>query len=82
MLVAVTIVICSSLLLSTLFYLSKKHTLLDQEKEKKTKKKKKIENYIGKLLLENFLIYILLLTPLFAIILSLLVFWGYEILIG
>ena len=77
MLVAVTIVICSSLLLSTLFYLSKKHTLLDQEKEKT--KEEKIENYIGKLLLENFIKYILLLTPLFAIILSLLVFWGYEI---
>ena len=72
MLISVTIVICTSFIVSTLFYLSKKHTLLEQEKERT--KEEKIKNY-----LENFTLYFFILMPSLALVLTLLIFWGYEI---
>ena len=77
MLISVTIVICTSFIASTLFYISKKHILLEQEKERTTEEK--IGKRLDEIIFGNLAFHYLFLFPLLILVLTVLTFWGYEI---
>ena len=77
MLISVTIVSCTSFIASTLFYIGKKHILLEQEKERT--KEEKIGKSLDHRIFGSFTLYFFILMPLFTLVLTLLIFWGYEI---
>ena len=78
MLISVTIVICTSFIVSTLFFLSKKNTLMEEEKEKESNTNENPENTYKYKIAESITKHYLFLMPLFALVLTLLIFWGYE----
>jgi len=86
MLISVTIVICTSYIAITLFYISQKHILLEQEKKRITQEEldktypRRIEAKSFKnLMYESFAFHFIFLFPLLILVLTLLTFWGYEI---